>query len=529
MTEGDFSTRETLPYLAPTKSQQGIPGQVGPYKIESLLSSGGMSLLYLASHPKDHHPIVVKVLSPAYIAHVELKEQFMREAQIISLSDHPNIVKLFGQGEWEGGLYIAMEFIRGISLKQFILNRSLSLRRLLDIILQVAYALLHLHTNGIIHRDLKPENIILTESGGIKVVDFGISMLTGEETRPSFAPKGMIGTPNYMSPEQVKEPSSVDFTCDIYSLGVLAYELITGRLSLGQIQLSNLPKHLATILGKALQPDHSKRYQDIVDFIHDISDYIKSDRIQQDRNSEDELRELFELINARQREISLLPQPSTQTCHFGFALSNADTPCEIYNDVMEQLDGSLVVVVAKSTKRTLSSILDIAYLKGVVTAFVERAKQPLKALDLAKEINTFLHNRSGPTFYFTLMHLSRQENAFSIIDMGGQGVWHAVGFNDRIRRYQSTNPLLGTQDGKEIEEIRDNWRVDDILLLQTALNQDTKPSRKSAIESHAVKTLERYAGQGPQIISDTLLRAIEGDISETGSSHELVFALSRVE
>src|SRR5690606_36400224 len=107
-------------------------------------------------------------------------KQFLKEAEIIALSNHPNIVKLYGQGEWEKGLYIAMEFIQGVSLTQFILQNSLSIKRSLEILLQVAYALLHLHSHGVIHRDLKPENILITENGGVKVIDFGIAQLEQE-------------------------------------------------------------------------------------------------------------------------------------------------------------------------------------------------------------------------------------------------------------------------------------------------------------------------------------------------------------
>ncbi|MDE3048213.1 MAG: serine/threonine protein kinase, partial [Verrucomicrobiota bacterium] len=180
-----------------------LPQQIGPYKVESLLSKGGMSVLYLGIHPTTSKPIVIKVLSPKYCKNKEMASRFLKEAAIIGMAHHPNIVRLYGQGAWEKGLYIAMEFVQGISLRQFIQQKSLTHQRALEIILQVAYALCHLHTHGVIHRDLKPENILITESGEIKVIDFGIAHLQGEAGTERITQKRKVmGTPVYMSPEQ---------------------------------------------------------------------------------------------------------------------------------------------------------------------------------------------------------------------------------------------------------------------------------------------------------------------------------------
>jgi len=103
-----------------------LPKRIGPYKIEALLSKGGMSYLYLGVDSKKGIPLAIKVLSPKYLTHPEFVYQFLKEAEIIGLTDHPNIIKLYGQGEWANGLYIAMEFIQGISLKQFILKQNFS-------------------------------------------------------------------------------------------------------------------------------------------------------------------------------------------------------------------------------------------------------------------------------------------------------------------------------------------------------------------------------------------------------------------
>src|SRR5262245_36098130 len=227
----DFYKQPTLVDIEQKEEEdrERMPKHIGGYKIESLLDKGGMSLLYLGVHPETHELVTIKVLSSKYVSYPEMVERFMKEAEIIELTNHPNIVKLYGHGKWEGGVYIAMEFIQGLSLRQMILQEAMSLKRSLQFILQIAHALAHLHTHGIIHRDLKPENILLTAQGGVKVIDFGISQVYTQKERGGDKVR-VMGTPVYMSPEQREDPLHVTFASDIYSLGIISYELVLGRL-----------------------------------------------------------------------------------------------------------------------------------------------------------------------------------------------------------------------------------------------------------------------------------------------------------
>jgi len=291
----DFHKQSTLPNLTEgEKKPFPYPSLIGPYKVETLLGKGGMSFLYLGLDPKDHSPIAIKVLSPKYLAHPEMVQQFLKEAEIIALTDHPNIIKLKKQGIWENGLYIAMEFIQGISLKQFIMQQNFSPKTCIEIVLQVAYALLHLHTHGVIHRDLKPENILITEGGSVKVIDFGIAQLIYDKKAALISKREkFLGTPDYMSPEQKKDPLNITFGADIYSLGVITFELLVGKLSFGSIQLSLLPKDLQVIVEKALALSLNERYHDIVDFITDLSTYLKKE---QQRGKGEGIKEVWEHV-----------------------------------------------------------------------------------------------------------------------------------------------------------------------------------------------------------------------------------------
>lgn len=276
----ELSKQPTLPLTwAKGHLPVDLPKKIGRFTIQALLAQGGMSLLYLAKDPLDDKVCCVKILSPHCMDKPEWVERFLRESQIAGLTDHPNIVKILDQGTWDNGLFIAMEFIQGISLRQFILERSLCTSKAVKIILEVASALLHLHSHRVIHRDLKPDNILITQNGRVKVIDFGIAYIEDESLHGSFKEPsgGVIGTPGYMSPEQCQEPKNASYSDDIYSLGVIMYELLTGKISHGKIRPELIPAFILPILKKAIAPKKD-RYVDVVDFISDLSLFHKEHR-----------------------------------------------------------------------------------------------------------------------------------------------------------------------------------------------------------------------------------------------------------
>ena len=229
MVEDPFYKQPTQPGIETDReklSKESIPKMIGPYKIEALLEKGGMSLLYLGTHPETKEPVTIKVLSPKFVAHPEVVKRFLTEAEIIALADHPNIIRLYGHGEWEGGLYIAMEFIQGISLRQYLLQTPMSLKRVLEIILDIAYALCHLHTHGVIHRDLKLGNLFLTERMQLKVGDFGLAAQVFYEGERK---KTVCGTPNYLAPEVLENSNGHSYEVDYWSIGVILYTMLYGR------------------------------------------------------------------------------------------------------------------------------------------------------------------------------------------------------------------------------------------------------------------------------------------------------------
>ncbi len=212
---------------------------VGGYEIVSRLGGGGMADVYLASDPRLHRMIALKVLSPALAGERGYRKRFEDEARLASRLNHPNIVTIFGVGDDDGTAFIAMELIDGRTLREVLSEGALPIRRALDIAIQIADALAAAHAAGIVHRDLKPENVMMTATGQMKVLDFGLARTDGivaggmspsvSLTLVSMTQAGMIlGAVGYMSPEQASGRVA-SFAADQFSFGAILYEMLTGR------------------------------------------------------------------------------------------------------------------------------------------------------------------------------------------------------------------------------------------------------------------------------------------------------------
>jgi serine/threonine-protein kinase len=226
--------------LAPVAADPYVGREIAnQFRILEKIGSGGMGSVYKAEQPDMRRFVAVKILHPRYLSRPDLVSRFRREARAMSHLQHPNTAKVYLYGQLDdGACYFVMEYLAGRNLAQTVRAEGpMSPERAIAIMSQVCGALAEAHAQGIVHRDLKPENIFLTNLGGIadypKVLDFGLAKVTEREMRPGsliLTQEGMVfGTPEFMSPEQARG-EKLDGRSDIYSLGIILFELLTGKL-----------------------------------------------------------------------------------------------------------------------------------------------------------------------------------------------------------------------------------------------------------------------------------------------------------
>jgi len=206
--------------------------QFGVYQNLELIGRGGMAEVYKSTHPTLHKPVAIKILPDHLAAEEDFRKRFTREAQIVSKLEHPNIVRMFDSGENNGKHYMVMEYLTGKDLSEFIrANGKLTLSQALPLVQQIASALDYAHKQGLVHRDIKPSNILLdtTSTNNIRAIltDFGIAKIIQSNTAITKT-GGMLGTFDYMAPEQIQESANVDGRADIYALGVMVFQMLTG-------------------------------------------------------------------------------------------------------------------------------------------------------------------------------------------------------------------------------------------------------------------------------------------------------------
>lgn len=260
----------------------------GRYEIHELIGAGGMAMVYRAYDTLDDRTVAIKILKDEFSANDEFIRRFKNESKAIAVLNHPNIVKVYDVSFGDVIQYIVMEYIDGITLKEYIelQDNNISWKEAVLFTTQILQALEHAHSKGIVHRDIKPQNIMLLQDGTIKVTDFGIARFSSVETR-TMTDKA-IGSVHYIAPEQAKGELT-DGKTDIYSVGVMLYEMLAGKLpfeadnavSVAIMQLQEVPKPikevnpevpegLAEITLKAMQKDPSLRYQNAREMLDDI-------------------------------------------------------------------------------------------------------------------------------------------------------------------------------------------------------------------------------------------------------------------
>lgn len=261
----------------------------GRYVVERKLIEGGMGKVYVAGDRQLHKPVVVKVLSETALQDPDAVRRVQREIQALSAIDHPNVVTAFGAGEVAPGKpYIAMQYIEGVTLRSQISSNGMDSARAASLLEQIGPALSHIHSKGVLHCDLKPENIMIQVLNDgtevVKILDFGIAKLKNPVAATSAVNTVAIGTIDYMSPEQLRKGEKLTVASDIYSLAVVACEMLTGKLPLrvsserplNLVDLPlGLPKNVRRALIQALSFKPAHRYQNAKNFVAELAKALR--------------------------------------------------------------------------------------------------------------------------------------------------------------------------------------------------------------------------------------------------------------
>ncbi len=275
--EGNDTVNRGARASAPT------PEELAPHfsgmEIGELIGSGGMGLVYKARQRRLDRVVALKILAPDIAGEPGFADRFMREARAMAKLAHPNIVTVHDFGDSGGLYYFVMELVEGTNLRQLLHQRRFTPEQALMIVPKICDALQYAHDQGVVHRDIKPENVMVTVAGEVKIADFGLAKLVRSEGSATVTlDDKVMGTPAYMAPEQIERPQTVDHRADIYSLGVVFYEMLTGELPLGRFappsRKVDVDVRLDDVVLRALEKERDLRYQRVTDVKTEINSVV---------------------------------------------------------------------------------------------------------------------------------------------------------------------------------------------------------------------------------------------------------------
>lgn len=487
--------------------------KIGPYSIDSLLSKSAKSHIFLA-HDKTHKPFALKILSEKFTKEKKFVDQFLQEAKILKMTHHENIIRIIDQGIADQKPFLVMEFVQGISLRQFIVHYNLSFHDAIEILLQLAYALSHIHSHGIIHLDLKPENILITQNAKIKLLDFGISQFLDSNKTIDF-----LGSPDYMSPEMKANKTPFDASSDIYSLGVIAFELFTSKLCFGKIDLSLTHDFVTPFLRKCLALDKKARFNDIIDCIASLNSIIKTHPIATNFASNQAIEDLHKELYDDLIEHTAL--------EMGIAY---DLPAQNFFYTSNQLaDQSILFLFYNFEQSSLETLCQITKLKCATTLLLNEQNKPFDLNEFLESLNTLTYNeKNRGTIDFQAIHLNLFDNTLHTAGSAMATIFLYSNRKNSVEALRVQGHKLGEKETLDNNIITSGFNEQDQLMLHNFMAHFPKIAHD--LKNQSISLFQETHLSGAKNLATSTLSALKKTCHANKTSSCLfTFELTRIE
>jgi len=485
-------------------SRGGRPGEtIGKYEIVGEIGEGGMGKILKGRSPEGA-VVAVKVMSQWALERQPLVDRFLREMEIARALDHPNIAKVLDYGDEEGSYYFVMEYVEGCGLRDLIEDGPTDLQKTIDIVRQTCEGLAHAHANGVIHRDIKPENLLVAKDGAVKIVDFGIARPDREEGRfkALTMTNVVMGSPSYMSPEQRKDAKHVDERADIYSLGVVLYEMVSGQLPTGLLRLDLIPEDLQAIIEKSIAFNPEHRYRSVGELLSAIKAYKDKGRITTDEHALEEVGD-----NARLRELmidTLYPKatPKLDDCDLAsFYLPAVAIGGNYYDFIPVDANRHGVLVGNVFEKPNVQSAIFLTMIRSVFRVFA--FEEPDPGAVLTRTNDAISRERLDQFAIFSYFIIDAKERRLSLATAGYRplGIFRAAA--KEFEYVQTKGVGIGIMEGAEYEGLSVQLDPGDIVTVCSYGVLETKSLAgetfgqdrfEAAIRDHSDQPGEHIAG-----------------------------------
>jgi serine phosphatase RsbU (regulator of sigma subunit) len=513
---------------------------ISHYEILEKLGEGGMGVVYKAKDTKLGRTVALKFLPPHLLCDAEAKARFEHEAKAASALNHNNITTIHDIDEVEDQCFICMEHIEGKSLKEHLKEKSLSVKEVLDIAIQIGEGLSAAHKKDIVHRDIKSDNIMLTHEGVVKIMDFGLAKLKGVTRLTKTG--STLGTVAYMSPEQA-QGMEVDQRSDIFSFGVVLYEMFTDQLpfkgeheaaviysivnetpeSLARYK-ANVPEELQRIVDKALAKDREERYQHIDGLLADLKHERKSEEEKKLQQMEEDLR------IARNIQLSLLPKetPSLPDVDIvGFSLPAREVGGDYYDFINIDQDRFGIVIADVSGKGMPAALL-MANLQATLRGQALTNHAPSECV--AKS-NSLLCRSVEKGKFVTLFYgiLNTKEKSFTYTNAGH---CYPLIFNPKsqVKKLEKSGLILGMLDNYPYQEERIILEPGELILLFTdGITEAFNQKNEQFEEERLIKVVQESFHLNTKEISQEILNRVIAFQEDVPQSDDLTLVVVKIQ